>query len=288
MQKLVRFVEKQKSLDRVTGFLKATTDDVLGHVRDRKKVEDALNGVWLGHPLHPLLTDIPVGAWTTAAIFDLAAFAMGRRSRAGTGAIAVGIAGAIPTAATGVMDWYNLNERQQRIGSGHALLNSAALACYVASLLTRLSHLGSGRRLSFIGLGLVTVSAYLGGHLVYSTRAGVKRASEEESGESFALAGRLGDLAEGSLKRVDAGGAPVLMARAGGQTYAVADTCTHLACSLAEGHIEGDNVVCSCHGSRFSLKDGSVVNGPATQPLTTYDVRLHDGLLEVRAQATVS
>jgi nitrite reductase/ring-hydroxylating ferredoxin subunit/uncharacterized membrane protein len=288
MQKLVTFVEKQKSLDRVTGFLKATTDDVLSRVRNRKKVEDALNGVWLGHPLHPVLTDIPLGAWTTAAVFDLAAFLVGRRSRAGTGAIAVGIAGAIPTAAAGVMDWYHLNDRQQRIGSGHALFNGAALGCYVASLVTRLTYLGSGRRLSFIGLGLVTLSAYLGGHLVYNTRAGVKRASEEEPGESFAPAGRLGELAEGSLKRVDAGGTPVLVARVNGQTYAVADTCTHLACSLAEGRIEDDTVVCSCHGSRFSLKDGSVVNGPATQPLTTYDLRSQDGLLEVRARAGVS
>jgi nitrite reductase/ring-hydroxylating ferredoxin subunit len=64
--------------------------------------------------------------------------------------------------------------------------------------------------------------------------------------------------------------------------YAVSDVCTHLACSLADGRLEGEEVVCPCHSSRFSVIDGHVTAGPATMPLQTYDLRVVDGEVEVR------
>jgi nitrite reductase/ring-hydroxylating ferredoxin subunit/uncharacterized membrane protein len=287
MKKLVRFWEEQAWVDQVAEYVKPRIDKALEQTGNKQKVADFLNGVWLGHPLHPVLTDIPIGAWTTAAFFDVAAAFTGRQSKAAMTAIGLGVAAAVPTAAAGAMDWYNLNARQQRIGGGHALMNSAGLLCYILSFLMRMTGLGSGRAWSFLGLGLVGASAYIGGHLVYNERVGVRRASEEEPSETFSPAGQPSDLDNGDPHRIEVDGVPILLTRIEGQPYAVADICTHLACSLSEGKIEGKTVVCGCHGSQFSLTDGSVLRGPATQPLATYDVRMQGGRLEVRARSKV-
>jgi nitrite reductase/ring-hydroxylating ferredoxin subunit len=74
----------------------------------------------------------------------------------------------------------------------------------------------------------------------------------------------------------------VLLARRNGRVLALADTCTHMGCSLAGGRLEEDEVVCPCHGSRFRLDDGQVARGPATTPEPVYEVRVRDGRIEVR------
>ena len=287
MRKLVKFWREQAWVDRVTAAVTPRIDSALAKTGNSRKVADFLNGVWLGHPLHPALTGVPIGAWTTAAMFDVAAALTGRRSKAAMSAIGLGIAAAAPTAAAGLMDWYHLNRQQQRLGGGHALMNSAALGFYLLSFALRLTGLGSGRLSSFLGLGLIGGSAYIGGHLVYNERAGVRHVTEEEPPQTFSPAGGPSELDNGSLRRIDVDGVPVLLARVDGRPYAVADMCTHLACSLSEGTIERDTIVCGCHGSRFSLVDGSVLQGPATAPLTTFDVRLEDGRIEVRARSRV-
>src|SRR3954469_24152183 len=87
-----------------------------------------LNGVWMGHPLHPALTDVVLGAWWTGALLDLTG---GRRSA--DAAITVGVLAAVPTAASGAADWSDIDGEQRRTGLVHALLNSAGLMCMIAS-----------------------------------------------------------------------------------------------------------------------------------------------------------
>ena len=287
MQKLIKFWEEQTWVDQVSEKVKSRIDKALENTGDKQKVADFLNGVWLGHPLHPVLTDIPLGAWATAAVFDVAASLTGRQSKAAMSAIGLGIAAAVPTAAAGAMDWYHLNGRQQRMGAGHGIMNSAGLLCYILSFTMRMTGLGTGRSWAFLGLGIAGAASYIGGHLVFVERIGVRRASEEELEQTFLPAGRVTEVEDGGPRRINVDGVPVLVARANGQLYAVADTCTHLACSLAEGTIAGDAVICDCHGSKFSLNDGSVLQGPATAPLATYDVRTQDGRLEVKARSGV-
>ena len=91
-------------------------------------VRNVLDGVWFGNPLHPALTDVPLGAWTTALVLDLAG------SEAADSALAVGILGAAPAALTGLNDWSHLKDDERRIGIVHALLNTMGLALNVASL----------------------------------------------------------------------------------------------------------------------------------------------------------
>jgi uncharacterized membrane protein len=131
----------------------------------------ALRGRWLGHSLHPLLTDVPLGAWIGVSALDVAG---GRRARpAATGLLGLGIAAAVPTALAGVADWRTTTGRSRRVGVVHAVANSAALAIYCASLLARVR----GRHRAGAALGLVagtvaTAGGYLGGHLTLVRKVG--------------------------------------------------------------------------------------------------------------------
>src|SRR5437660_2331240 len=149
-----------KPLDTVAKPLKKAVDATV----KRGPIKDVLTGTWLGHPLHPVLTDIPIGAWTSSWILDVVG---GERARpAADTLLGVAIASSLPTAAAGLADWTDTWGKTQRIGVAHATGNVAALALFSASLAARMR----GRRLrgfvlSTLGIGAASVSAYLGGHL---------------------------------------------------------------------------------------------------------------------------
>src|SRR5687767_2024969 len=109
MQKLIAFWERQKWVDRLGERVRPQLDKLLEKTGDKQKAADLLNGVWLGHPLHPVLVSMPLGAWTTAGMFDAFTMLTGEKSKAATGMIAFGIAAAVPAAATGAADWKHLN-----------------------------------------------------------------------------------------------------------------------------------------------------------------------------------
>jgi nitrite reductase/ring-hydroxylating ferredoxin subunit len=75
---------------------------------------------------------------------------------------------------------------------------------------------------------------------------------------------------------------PVLVMHEAGRYYAIHDRCSHRGCSLSQGSVEGEEIVCACHGSRFDRRDGSVRGGPATAPQPAFEVREHAGALELR------
>jgi len=91
-----------------------------------------------------------------------------------------------------------------------------------------------------------------------------------------------GELAENTPTKVDAGGVSVVLVKQGKQIYALADTCVHAGCSLSGGAVEGQTIVCPCHGSQFDLRDGAVINGPATRSEPSYKVRVKEGSIEVK------
>ena len=288
MKKLIAFWEKQEWADKLGDRLRPQLDKLLEMTGNKQKTADFLNGVWLGHPLHPVLVSLPIGAWTTAAAFDTVAMLSGEKSKAATGMIAFGIAAAVPTAASGAADWKHVYGPNGRVGIGHALMNSGALACYGVSLVARISG-HRGRLPALLGLGLMSASGYIGGHLVYSEQVGVKRTTNADAPEAFESAGPASEIGDGTLHRVEVEGVPVLLARVEGRMYAVSDICTHLGCSLADGgKLEGEEVICACHASRFSVIDGRVTAGPATMPLDTYELRVVDGEVEIREQVASS
>lgn len=282
MKWISRFWEEQKWLDGVSDIIEKQSDRLLKQLPERQSVTDFLHGTWLGHPVHPIVTDVPLGAWTAATVIDLVPTRNGRPHAASTAAVAVGVAGAAAAAVPGIIDWRHLDGQTRRIGTAHALLNSLALTCYIGSLVCRLVRHGPARRLSFMGYGIGLMSGYLGGHLVFDREAGVKRTAGQEAPEEFVPVIAESGLLEGRLQRVDASGYPVLLLRRGDRIYAVADTCTHLGCSLSGGKLDGERVTCPCHGSEFSLDDGRLHSGPAVYPLAAFETRVQGGQIEVR------
>lgn len=250
-------------------------------------IKDFLHGVWLGHPLHPVLTDIPIGAWTAAAVLDSMELLGEKKYKKGSdAAIAIGLVGAAGSAVAGLTDWTGTSGKSRKIGVMHGLLNVTATALYTTSYFLR-KQKGSRKTaigLALLGYGIASFSAYLGGHLVYSEQIGVDHtATAVEYPEDFVAVLPENELAENSMRCVKAGEVPVLLVRQNGELFAIAHTCSHMGGPLSEGELlEDSNVRCPWHGSVFSLKDGSVVDGPATAPQPKFDVRVNNGQIEVR------
>ncbi len=250
-----------------------------------QQIENFLHGVPLGHPLHPVLTDIPIGAWTAAAAIDVLEGISGNR-QLGPGAdaaIAVGLVGAVGAAITGLTDWKDTDGASRRVGLVHGLLNLSATLLYTQSLIARRAGARArGRSLSFAGYATVLVSALLGGDLVYRQRIGVSHLSQEELPTAFVPVLNAAELGEGEMRRVEANGVTVVLVRQQDQIYALAERCSHMGGPLADGHLYEGSLQCPWHGSRFALADGHVLDGPATFPQPCFETRIRDGQIEVR------
>lgn len=166
---LVHRVEQAAWLDDPADTIQRVADRVVppGPTRERWR------GRALGHALHPMLTDLPIGCWTSAALVDLLG---GRRGRpAADRLVAAGIVTAVPTAVAGLAELGDMSDPEiRRVGAAHALGNTAGIVLYVLSWLAR----RRGRRfrgvlLSLAGAGVLSASGYLGGHLVFRLGAGV-------------------------------------------------------------------------------------------------------------------
>ncbi|MBV9356380.1 MAG: Rieske 2Fe-2S domain-containing protein, partial [Chloroflexi bacterium] len=205
--------------------------------------------------------------------------------------LAIGILGALPTALAGAVDWTETGGSARRTGLVHGLLNTAALGCFVGSLAARRSDRRRlGLLLSATGLSIASVSAWLGGDLVYRLGTGVSRDAWLPPVTDFQRVMQLADLPEGKLTgaELDVGGEKqrVLLLRSGGELLATSATCTHEGGPLDEGQlVGGDCVVCPWHGSEFDLRSGGVRHGPATAPVPTFEVRVQNGAIEVRSRA---
>jgi len=253
-----------------------------------QQIANFLNGTWLGHPLHPVVVALPIGSWTATLALDALELMGKQEMAAGADAtVAVGLLGALGSAASGLTQWQYTIEKPRRVGLLHGLVNASATTLYAVSLLARLRGARRmGRLTALLGYGMVTLGGYLGGELSYRYRLGVDHAPEEETPPSdFVAVLAEAELAEGTMKQVMAGTVPVLLARQGGHIYALANTCSHLGGPLNEGTLERDCVTCPWHGSQFALDDGRVVNGPATFPQPAYEARVRNGQIEVRTKS---
>jgi uncharacterized membrane protein len=160
---LVERLEDAESLDATADALWEVLPDwvVTGWGRE------LLGGTWLGHALHPLLTDFPLGCWSSASLLDL--LGGGRYAGAARRLVGLGLVAALPTAAAGLSDWSRLEKRDRRVGLVHGQLNMLALVFYGASYVVRRRR-GSGVVLGVLGGLTATASGYLGGYLTM-TRA---------------------------------------------------------------------------------------------------------------------
>ena len=246
-------------------------------------LKDLLHGVWLGHPLHPALTDVPLGAWTAGVMFDLLGV-----EDAADASFAVGSLAAVPTVLAGTADWLEITDAPRRVGFVHAVLNVAALGLVLLSLRARASgSRGQGIGLSLLGYSLAALSGWLGGELVYVLGSGVSRTAFEPASSDFVPATDVASLQEGVLARgrIEVDGQTVTLAllKRGSEVLAISGTCSHAGGPLPEGKlVDNDCVECPWHHSRFSLRDGRVRRGPATVPQPAYETRVRDGKVEVR------
>jgi nitrite reductase/ring-hydroxylating ferredoxin subunit/uncharacterized membrane protein len=276
-ERLAERIEQDHRLDAVADPVAATVRNAIPH----GPVKDALSGTWLAHPLHPVLTQVTIGAWTSAVILDVFG-GRGARSSADR-LVGVGILSALPTAATGTNDWADTAGGARRLGLVHAISNSTALGLYGASYAARRSgRRGTGALLGLAGLAAVSAGGWLGGHLSYARGVGVNQTTFEDWPEDWTAVIDERDVPdEGAFAHARVDGHDVLVSRRGAELHAMAAKCVHRGGPLQDGEAEDGCVVCPLHGSTFRLDDGSVVRGPATVPQPVFDVRVRDGRVEV-------
>jgi len=279
---LVERISGMESLDRAARPLANAVSKISPPGRAAK---DLLSGTWLGHPLHPLLTDIPIGAWSSALVLDL--FGGDSGERAADQLVGLGAVAALPAAVSGLSDWSDMLGAERRIGFVHALGNTAAVALYGMSYVSRRrGRRGRGLVLSLLGAGAVTLGGYLGGHLTYRRGVNVDRHAWDEATAEWSEVAREAELEEGAPVAAPAGEDVVLLIRRGGQIQALSDICSHAGGPLHEGEIDDQGqVTCPWHASTFRLYDGRVIHGPATGPQPAYDVRVDEGKVLVRRRS---
>ncbi|MEA2323725.1 MAG: hypothetical protein QOD81_3575 [Solirubrobacteraceae bacterium] len=282
--RLHRLAESVGELTALDGPAEAVAKRIRGAI-PRGPVKDLLSGTPLGHAMHPLLTDVPIGSWTSATMLDLVG---GSAARAGSERlIAIGVLAALPTAVTGANDWADTtpaSDSVRRIGAIHAVANVAALGLYGASLAARRrgAH-ARGVALGLAGLGALTAGGHLGGHLSYSKAVGVDQTAFDTGPQEWTEVLDESALADGRLHAADVDGQTVLVVRHQGEVHVLNDRCAHRGGALHEGELVDGCVECPLHGSRFRLTDGSVERGPSAYPQPVYDVRVQGGRVAVRA-----
>ncbi|WP_439882149.1 Rieske 2Fe-2S domain-containing protein [Pontibacter sp. MBLB2868] len=285
---VIETIEKQKWLETAGNTLQPAVMKAFKAGDDTgQQIKDALHGTWLGHPLHPAITDVPIGAWTTAAVLDGLELMGKKKYKPGAdAAVAIGLIGAAGAAFTGLTDWTGTTKAKRKVGLMHGILNAGATALYATSLVLRKrkSTRGTAISLSMLGYSIVSVGAYLGGHLVFRNQVGVDHtATSDTYPEDYVAVLPENELTENSMRCVKAGEVAILLVRQEGEIFALANTCSHLGGPLSDGDLLSEGRVrCPWHGSVFSLQNGEVVNGPATEPQPKLEVRTKDGQIEVR------
>lgn len=281
MRELLTKLEQATGLDRVGDRLQRV---VQGTLRSQR-IRDLLHGVWLGHPLHPAMVQLPVGAWISAAIVDL----LPGQRRAATALIGVGTVSALPAAVAGLNDWAALSRDQRRVGLVHAAANVMGVALYASSLAARLNgQHGMGRRLAYLGLSAASAGAYLGGHLAYKQGAQTSQSISElhRMSEGWHAMGDLSSLPQRQLVTREIDDVSVVLYRHDDEVTVMLERCPHQSGPLGEGQVQEidghDCVVCPWHGSAFRLNGGEVVHGPAANDQVILPTRIVDGRLEAR------
>lgn len=241
-------------------------------------IRDMLNGRWLGHPLHSVLTDAPIGILFLVIVLDL----VNQRAAADI-ALIVGILSMLAAAVTGATDYSDTDGTAREHATVHSTLMVVALIAYVASLGIRLAAPdGSDRTVavwvSIVGFGILSAGAYVGGQVVYTLGNMVSRHAFRGSGAKWIALEPSeldadNDIPEGRPVKGKLGINTVALVRQGDLVLAVHDQCAHAGGPLSGGSLGDGTIECPWHGSRFQLADGHVVRGPSVYDQPAYEVR---------------
>jgi nitrite reductase/ring-hydroxylating ferredoxin subunit len=285
---LMGILDRVADLDAFDKVIEPARRAVQGALKPQA-LKDFLHGSWLGHPLHPVLVQVPVGSWVSAGLLD----AIPSMRPAATVLIGTGVAAAVPASLAGAADWSEQGTGVRRLGAIHATLNIAALGLYVGSLVARGKGRDTlGRVLSYSGLGIAGGSAAIGGHMSYAQSSGASHAATAARAltTEWIDLGPLDDLPEGRpALRTGQGGSvavPLVAVRRGTRVDVFVGACSHLSGPLYEGTIEKvageDCLVCPWHGSAFDLEKGQPRRGPAANPQEKLEVRMEAGRVMAR------
>jgi nitrite reductase/ring-hydroxylating ferredoxin subunit/uncharacterized membrane protein len=254
-------------------------------------IRDLLNGRWLGHPIHAVLTDAPIGILFLVIVFDVLGMA-----DAAWWTLAIGILAMLGAALAGFADYAETDGKARDRGTLHSSLMLLALVLFLISLVLR-PGLGSGAPVSAAAIALslvawliVAASAYVGGDIVYALGNMVDRHAFRGGGTKWIAMepGELevdGSIPEGRPVKAKLGVNSLVLVRNGPVILALHDTCAHAGCSLSGGTLVAASgggaaspvVECPCHGSRFRLGDGRVLRGPSVYDQPAYEVRQREG-----------
>ena len=247
--------------------------------RPMPAIRDLLNGRWLGHPLHSVLTDTPIGTLFLVIVLDV----LGQRAAADI-ALIVGILAMLASAVAGAADYSDTDGTARERATVHSTLMVIALLVYIASLVMRIGGAEGADRtaaiwVSILAFGILSAGAYAGGQVVYSLGNMVSRHAFRGGGtkwialEPAELDGD-GDIPEGRPVKGKLGVNAVALVRQGDVVLAVHDQCAHAGGPLSGGSLaDGGLIECPWHGSRFRLADGHVVRGPSVYDQPAYEVR---------------
>lgn len=252
-----------------------------------RPIQNLLNGSWLGHPVHAVVTDVPIGALTVSIVADV----IGQPIVADV-SLLIGVLAMVASAVTGAADYTEVDGTARNRATVHSVVMVVSLVLYLISLAIRST--GPADRLAPILVALVAylllaLGAAIGGDLVYLIGTHVNRHAWRGAGANWIKLdlGDLTDIPEGGPTKLKAGINELAVVREGDRILAVHAQCAHAGGPLAEGSLVGDAIECPWHGSRFRLANGHNVRGPAMYDQPAYDVRRAEtGGWEARRQTS--
>jgi len=260
--------------------------------RPIRPVKDFLNGSWLGHPIHPAVTDVPIGAFIVALVLDLVG-----QADAALVALVVGQVTFVVALVTGLADFADAD------GSARARATTHGTIMFVAGFVTASSMIGrmSGvvdptvtTSLLVIGLVLVLAGAFVGGDLVFVFGNMVSRHAFRGAGTKWIAldtggVADLADLPESTPTKMRAGINDLVVVRIGDAVHALHAVCAHAGGPLEKGTVTPDGCLqCPWHGTRYQLADGTLRRGPAVYDQPAYEVRSTETGYEVRRRSRAS
>jgi nitrite reductase/ring-hydroxylating ferredoxin subunit/uncharacterized membrane protein len=244
-------------------------------------IRDLLNGRWLGHPLHAVLTDVPIGILFLVIVFDVLHLV-----DAAAWALGIGILTMLAAALAGFADYADTDGKARERATLHSTLMVVALLAYIVSLVLRLGPTGAeesigGFVVSIIAFLVLSAGAYVGGDVVYVLGNMVSRHAFRGAGTKWIALEPAeledGQIPEGRPIKAKLGINQLVLVRQGDRILALHDVCAHAGGPLNEGKLVDGAIECPWHASRYRMTDGQVLQGPSVYHQPAYEVRAKDG-----------
>jgi nitrite reductase/ring-hydroxylating ferredoxin subunit len=255
--------------------------------RPGKLLQDFLNGAWLGHSLHPVVVDVVVGGSTVALLLQLLAWlGVADLRTAIVWTVALTWLAGVSAVVTGLTDFKDTASGNERNLVGlHGLINIVATAGLIAAFVALLAGAdGAAGWLIVVAFGILSVGAFIGGHVVFKYGYMVNRNAfaRGKAAKEFTAVLAVADLPEETPTQAMLGTTALVVVRRGDVVFALKESCSHAGGPLSKGHLDGDTIVCPWHASAFRLRDGAVRHGPAATRQVAYRARISDGQVEVQ------